>query len=198
MRLKNNYWMIILPAIFMMVLWMYPPTKPDMVEDKVKMDILVLETSKGEIVIELNREKAQKSVANIIAYAESGYYDGTIFHRVIGDFMIQGGGFTPDGKQKKTNHPVVLESQNGLKNERGTIAMARTNDPNSATSQFFINVQDNPSLDNSRGNPGYAVFGRVIEGMDVVDLIRAVPTEKRGYYGDWPVNDVVIKKAYMR
>lgn len=159
-----------------------------------------LETSHGDIVIELNRDKAPETVANFISYVESGFYDGTIFHRVIPNFMIQGGGFTEDFEQKKTGAPIRNEANNGLANNRGSIAMARTGDPHSATAQFFINVTDNSFL-NFRGEVasewGYAVFGQVIEGMEVVDTIRAVATTMRGPHQDVPAENVVIQKAVM-
>jgi len=152
-----------------------------------------LQTSMGDIVVQLEPAKAPKSVANFLQYVKSGHYDGTIFHRVIDNFMIQGGGMTADMKEKETRAPIPLESRNGLANQRGTIAMARTPDPNSATAQFFINVKDNAFLDqpNAKDGNGYAVFGKVIEGMDVVDKIKAVPTGP----GDVPQQPVVIKKA---
>jgi peptidyl-prolyl cis-trans isomerase A (cyclophilin A) len=159
---------------------------------------VALETSQGRIVIELQADKAPKTVANFLQYVKDGFYDGTVFHRVIGTFMIQGGGFTPELVQKPTRAPIPIESQNGLKNVRGTIAMARTSDPNSATAQFFINVVDNAMLDYPRPDgAGYAVFGHVVEGMDVVDKIRAVPTGSRGGMGDVPVAAVVIKSARL-
>jgi peptidyl-prolyl cis-trans isomerase A (cyclophilin A) len=156
-----------------------------------------MSTSMGDIVIALDAEKAPKSVENFVQYAKAGHYDGTIFHRVIDGFMIQGGGFTPDMAQKPTRAPIPLESRNGLSNQRGTIAMARTMDPNSATSQFFINVKDNPALDaaNSRDGNGYAVFGKVTSGMDVVDKIKAVRTASKGMYQDVPAEPVVIRKV---
>ncbi|HWK84878.1 MAG TPA: peptidylprolyl isomerase [Caldimonas sp.] len=152
-----------------------------------------LETSAGTIVVELDAAKAPKSVDNFLQYVKAGHYDGTVFHRVINNFMIQGGGMTADLKEKPTRAPIPLESRNGLKNERGTVAMARTNDPNSATAQFFINVKDNDFLNQpqARDSNGYAVFGKVVEGMDVVDKIRAVPTGP----GDVPTTPVVIKRA---
>jgi peptidyl-prolyl cis-trans isomerase A (cyclophilin A) len=155
---------------------------------KVKLD-----TSAGTIVVELDAAKAPKSVDNFLQYVKAGHYDGTVFHRVINNFMIQGGGMTADLKEKPTRAPIPLESKNGLKNERGTVAMARTNDPNSATAQFFINVKDNDFLNQpqARDGNGYAVFGKVVEGMDVVDKIRAVPTGP----GDVPLTPVVIKRA---
>lgn len=162
-------------------------------------EIVVIETSRGTIEIELDREHAPVSVENFIGYVNSGFYDGTVFHRVIPNFMVQGGGFTAEGVEKKTNAPIKLESDNGLSNLRGTVAMARTNDPDSATSQFFINVVDNKFLDYAPGNDGYAVFGKVVSGMDVVDEIKSVKTTtKHGYYSDWPVEEVIIEKAYMK
>ena len=152
----------------------------------------------GDIVIELDAQKAPKSVANFEQYVKSGFYDGTIFHRVIDNFMIQGGGMTPDMKQKPTLSPIPLESHNGLKNTRGTIAMARTDVPDSATSQFFINVKDNAFLDaaNSSNGTGYAVFGHVVSGMDVVDKIKQVKTAARGM-PDVPMTPMIIKKATL-
>ena len=152
-----------------------------------------LATSAGDIVIELDAAKSPKLVANFVQYVKAGHYDGTIFHRVIANFMIQGGGMTTDMKEKETRAPIALESRNGLANQRGTVAMARTADPNSATAQFFINVKDNDFLNQaaSRDGNGYAVFGKVIEGMDVVDKIRVTPTGP----GDVPVQQVVIKRA---
>ncbi len=158
----------------------------------------MLETTKGTIEIELNRAKAPITVDNFVNYVKESFYDGTIFHRVIPDFMIQGGGFTPDGAQKRTRQPIKLESKNGLKNTAGTITMARTNDPDSATSQFFINLIDNSFLNASPGNQGYAVFGAVTAGMETVKAIAAVKTATRGSHGDWPREDIVIKRAYMK
>ncbi len=157
-----------------------------------------METSMGSIVLELDAGKAPATVANFLAYAREGFYDGTIFHRVISNFMIQGGGFTEDMKQKPTNAPVQNEADNGLSNDTGTIAMARTSDPHSATAQFFINVKDNRFLNFSGKNAqgwGYAVFGRVTEGMDVVNAIKGVSTASRGPFDDVPVESVVIEKV---
>ncbi len=155
-----------------------------------------LETSMGNIVVELNEKAAPVTVKNFLRYVEEGFFDGTIFHRVIKGFMIQGGGFTADMKQKKTHAPIVNEAGNGLKNNRGTIAMARTQDPHSATSQFFINHKDNHNLNYAGPHkPGYAVFGKVVEGMDVVDKIAAVRTTRKGRYSDVPVETVLIKSA---
>lgn len=157
-----------------------------------------LQTNFGAITLELDAEKAPKTVENFLAYVKSGHYDNTVFHRVIGSFMIQGGGFEPGMKQKPVNAPIDNEAANGLKNKRGTIAMARTNDPHSATAQFFINVVDNDFLDfkSPSGNGwGYCVFGKVTEGLDVVDAIRKVKTGNKGFHSDVPVDDVIIEKA---
>ncbi len=155
-------------------------------------------TSMGEIVLELNPEKAPKSVENFLQYVKDKHYDGTIFHRVMDGFMIQGGGFTPDMNQKAVRGPIPLESSNGLKNDRGTIAMARTNVPNSATSQFFINVVNNNNLNAPLpdGN-GYAVFGKVISGMETVDKIRLVATGNRGPHGNVPQTNILIISATL-
>ena len=157
-----------------------------------------LATTAGDIVIELDAAKAPKTVDNFVQYVKAGQYDGTIFHRVIPSFMIQGGGMTADMKEKATRAPIPLESQNGLSNVRGSVAMARTNDPNSATAQFFISVNDNTRLDGSRaGVDGYAVFGKVVSGMDVVDKIRETPTGSRPPHGDVPITTITIKKASL-
>ena len=192
--------------IIIALLWNFLKVEPlvgqDSVDEKkgdVKMDeIVVFETSMGNIEVELNREKAPITVENMVSYVKAGHYDGLVFHRVIPGFMVQGGGFTPDGTQKDTNAPIKLESDNGLKNDRGTIAMARTMVPDSASSQFFINVADNDFLNKAPGNDGYAVFGNVISGMDVADKIVAVSTTTKNGMQDWPVEDVVINKAYMK
>ncbi len=163
---------------------------------KVERNMVKLETSMGNIVIELNEQAAPVTVKNFLGYVEESFFDGTIFHRVIPGFMIQGGGFTTEMEQKETREPIINEAANGLKNDRGTIAMARTNDPNSATCQFFINHRDNGSLNYvENGNPGYTVFGKVSEGMDVVDAIASVVTTTRKGYNDVPVEPVVIKSA---
>jgi peptidyl-prolyl cis-trans isomerase B (cyclophilin B) len=161
---------------------------------------VALDTTKGKIVLELYPDKAPKTVENFLQYVRSGFYDGLIFHRVIPGFMIQGGGFTPDMTQKPTRGNLQNEADNGLRNERGTIAMARTPDPNGASSQFFINVADNRSLDHKSKTPqgwGYAVFGKVVEGMDVADAIVGVRTTTKGPFGDVPVEPIVIKKASL-
>ncbi len=158
-----------------------------------------LATTEGDIVLQLDREKAPKTVDNFVAYVKAGHYDGTVFHRVIPTFMVQGGGMDKDLNEKKTRPPIPLESRNGLKNERGTVAMARTSDPDSATSQFFINVQDNVFLDQptSRDGNGYAVFGKVVAGMDVVDKIKAAPTGNKGMHQNVPLTPITIKKASL-
>jgi peptidyl-prolyl cis-trans isomerase B (cyclophilin B) len=157
-----------------------------------------LHTNLGVIGIELDAERAPGTVKNFLSYVESGFYTNTVFHRVIDGFMIQGGGFEPGMKQKRTEAPIKNEAANGLKNDRYTVAMARTNDPHSASSQFFINVKDNGFLNHSSPSPegwGYCVFAKVVEGQDVIDKIKAVPTGKRGFHSDVPVEDVVIQKA---
>ena len=156
-----------------------------------------LATSMGDIVLELDAAKAPKTVENFLAYVKSGHYDGTVFHRVIDNFMIQGGGFDSGMQQKPTKNPIPLESLNGLKNERGTVAMARTAIPNSATAQFFINLKDNDFL-NARASAepnGYAVFGKVTSGMDVVDKIRAVSTGNKAGHQNVPVEPIIIKSV---
>ncbi|MYB18408.1 MAG: peptidyl-prolyl cis-trans isomerase [Holophagales bacterium] len=156
---------------------------------------VALETSHGTIVLELNPEKAPITVENFLDYVDRGWYDGTIFHRVIEDFMIQGGGFTSDLQRKITRPEIENESKNGLSNERGTISMARTGDPHSATAQFFINHVDNDGLDGAANSWGYAVFGKVVEGIDVVDSIAKVETAVKNGMGDVPVETVSIKSA---
>ncbi|GJH37141.1 peptidyl-prolyl cis-trans isomerase [Paraburkholderia hospita] len=159
-----------------------------------------LHTNHGVIKLELDAEKAPKSVENFLAYVKAGHYDNTVFHRVIDGFMIQGGGFEPGMTQKPTSTPIANEANNGLKNVKGTIAMARTNDPHSATAQFFINVNDNDFLNHSSPTPqgwGYAVFGKVVEGLEVVDAIRKVKTGSKGFHQDVPVDDVIIEKAVV-
>jgi peptidyl-prolyl cis-trans isomerase A (cyclophilin A) len=153
------------------------------------------ETNLGDFTIELFEEKAPLSVANFLQYIDSGHFGGTIFHRIVPGFVIQGGGFTEGMTQKKTQPPVKNEADNGLKNSRGTLSMARTNDINSATSQFFVNLKDNDFLDHSRGNFGYAVFAQVTDGMDVVDKIAAVKTGRKSGFDDVPVEPVIIKSV---
>jgi len=162
------------------------------------MTTVVMETSLGNIELELNEEKAPVTVKNFLSYVDDKHFDNTIFHRVIPGFMIQGGGFISDGSQKDNKAPINLESQNGLTNDLGTVAMARTSDPNSATSQFFINVGNNNMLNYAPGNDGYAVFGKVTSGMDVVKKIEGVNTATKGPHGDWPVEDVTILKVYRK
>ena len=161
----------------------------------VKMD-----TNQGTIMLELDADNAPNTVANFLTYAKEGFFDGTIFHRVISNFMIQGGGFTEDMTQKTVHDPIKNEANNGLSNVTGSIAMARTGDPHSATAQFFINVQDNSSLNFSSETPqgwGYAVFGKVTEGMDVVEKIKGVATTTKGPYGDVPQEAIIIEKVII-
>src|SRR5690625_7916400 len=161
---------------------------------------VTLNTTQGDIVIELDAENAPKTVENFLTYVKDGFYDGTVFHRVIDGFMIQGGGFEPGLKQKQANAPIENEADNGLKNERYTVAMARTNDPHSATAQFFINVNDNDFLNFTSPTPsgwGYAVFGKVIEGTDVIDKVKNVETGSQGFHDDVPLKDVIIEEAIV-
>ena len=154
--------------------------------------LVVIRTSEGDITLRLFPDKAPVTVENFLRYVDAGFYDGTIFHRVIQDFMIQGGGFLPDMTEKANGDPIVNESKNRLHNNRGTIAMARTNDPDSATSQFFINQRNNLRLDWAPGRDGYTVFGEVVTGMNVVDFIATAPTGKAGGFGDVPLEPIVI------
>ena len=162
---------------------------------------VIMETSKGTIVLEVFPDEAPETVKNFLKYVRWGHYDGTIFHRVIPDFMIQGGGFSPDMKRKNTEMPIQNEADNGLKNKRGTVAMARTPDPHSATDQFFINTKSNSFLNHKNTTTrgwGYTVFGKVVEGMDVVDTISGVKTAKKGMMGDVPVERVKIIKMKIK
>jgi peptidyl-prolyl cis-trans isomerase A (cyclophilin A) len=174
-----------------------------------KKEVVVLVTTKGNIEIELDREHSPTTVENFLAYVKAGFYNGTVFHRVVSGFVIQGGGYTADGTEKATNAAIKLESNNGLSNTAGTIAMARLNSPNTATSQFFINLVDNTDLDYaSSSSPGYAVFGKVVSGMNVVNEIAGVETATRDIYlptygisypfTNWPVEDITIIRAYVK
>jgi len=160
---------------------------------------VIMKTNKGDLTIKLDAQSAPKTVENFLNYARAGHYDGTIFHRVIANFMIQGGGFTPDMKQKGTKPPIVNESSNGLSNKKYTIAMARTSVPDSATSQFFINVTDNDFLDKAKSGDrvGYCVFGKVTSGTDVVEAIKAVATTNKNGHGDVPVETVLIESVQV-
>ncbi|GKW48086.1 peptidylprolyl isomerase [Halomonas sp. NCCP-2165] len=163
--------------------------------------MIILQTNFGDITLELDYDKAPATAANFEQYVRDGHYDGTLFHRVISGFMIQGGGFDTDFNQKPTRAPIENEADNGLTNDTGTIAMARTQDPHSATAQFFINVADNDFLNHSGKNLqgwGYCVFGRVVAGMEVVERIKAVNTTRRGMHADVPAEDVVIQRAYLQ
>jgi len=192
--LKKKNVAIFLIVVFLGLFILFVVQAIDGINKKMKTKVEI-ETSKGNIIIELYPQKAPVTVKNFLGYVNSGYYDGTVFHRVIKNFMIQGGGFYGNGTGKPTNPPIKIESDNGLKNVIGTIAMARTNNPNSATSQFFINVKDNNFLDYGSENAGYTVFGKIIKGMDVVQKIEDVNTTTRNGMQDWPVNNVVILKV---
>ena len=172
-----------------------PTPKPAPTGPVVAFDVAQGRTALGTITIALDAEKAPISVRNFLKYVRSGHYEGTVFHRVMPGFMIQGGGFTPELEEKKTEGSIRNEAKNGLRNSRGAVAMARTNDPDSADAQFFINLRDNHRLDYGIGGAGYAVFGEVIEGMEVVDRIAMVPTTSRGPHQNVPQVGVVIKKA---
>jgi peptidyl-prolyl cis-trans isomerase A (cyclophilin A) len=173
--------------------------KPEQKKEKEKVEVenpvVKMITNRGEIIVELDAKNAPITVENFLSYVQEDFYNGTIFHRVIKDFMIQGGGFTSDMQKKETKAPIKNESDNGLRNNRGTIAMARTNNPDSATSQFFINHKDNHFLNAGKGKPGYAVFGKVIEGMDVVDGIAEVTTRQLGSHGNVPTEPVSIESV---
>ncbi len=182
--MKHLAWFCLLAAAFAAL--------PASAQDK-KNPVVVIDTSLGKIKVELFADKAPITVKNYLRYVDEKHYDGTIFHRVIPNFMIQGGGFAPGMTEKKTHEQIKNEAGNGLSNERGTLAMARLPQPDTATAQFFINVKDNKFLDRSTRSAGYAVFGKVIEGMDVVDKIKQVETADRGGHEAVPVKDVVIK-----
>jgi peptidyl-prolyl cis-trans isomerase A (cyclophilin A) len=188
-----------MPPLLGLALLLSIPTlagDPVMSQEPTDHPRVALETSKGTIVVELDREQAPVSTENFLAYVDDGFYDGTIFHRVISGFMIQGGGFDGAMNKKATKPPIQNEAANGLKNDRGSLAMARTNDPHSATAQFFINHRDNNPLDYpSQDGWGYAVFGKVVEGMDVVDAIAAVRTGVKNGMRDVPMEEVVIDRA---
>lgn len=183
-------------AAFALTLVGLTGTTPAQTVSDAKPVKIVMETSKGTIELELDAAKAPISVANFVKYVRKGHYDGLIFHRVIPDFMIQGGGFSPDMQQKETDANIENEAKNGLKNVKGSIAMARTPNPHSASSQFFINLKDNSFLDYpGQDGWGYCVFGKVTKGLDVIDVIAAVPTGRKGQHGDVPLEPVVIKSA---
>ena len=157
--------------------------------------MILFETTLGDFTVELFEKDAPETVVNFVKYIDTGFFDGTIFHRIVPGFVIQGGGFTEDMSQKRTQPPIKNEANNGLKNLRGTLSMARTNDVNSATSQFFVNLKDNDFLDHKPGNYGYAVFARVTEGMDVIDKIAAVATGRRRGFDDVPTEAVIMKRV---
>jgi len=196
--MTGRFWVCILMAAVVLSCGCEETKKIEKETKKTKMEMKMvkLKTSMGDIVIEINEQAAPVTVKNFLRYVEEGFYDGLIFHRVIQNFMIQGGGFTIQMKRKETHEPIANEAANGLKNDRGTIAMARTNDPHSATSQFFINHKNNNPLNYiEQINPGYAVFGKVTEGMDVVDEIAAVKTTIQMGMRDVPAEPVVIQSA---
>ena len=172
-----------------------PTPKPVPTGPFVALDVTQGRQALGTLVIALNRQKAPISVDNFLLYVKAGHYDGTVFHRVMPNFMVQGGGYTPELEERPTRPAIKNEARNGLRNSRGTVSMARTSDPNSATSQFFINVRDNHRLDFGIGGAGYAVFGEVVEGMDVADRIAATPTTIRGQHGNAPQTSVVVRRA---
>ena len=175
-----------------------PEAKPAQAAPAAAMEYCVFHTTKGDIVMELDRAKAPVTVENFVGYVKDGFYDGTVFHRIVPNFVIQGGGFDTKGVQKKNKAPISNEWQNGLKNKRGTLSMARTANPNSATSQFFVSLKDNDMLDQPiSGGAGYAVYGKVIAGMDVVDQIAAVKRTVKNGMQDWPIEDIVVNKAEM-
>jgi peptidyl-prolyl cis-trans isomerase A (cyclophilin A) len=185
-----NFLLIIVLSLFLLV-----PGSAS-AEEETGNPMVEVRTNLGDFILELYPEKAPKSVENFLNYVDKKFYDGTTFHRVIPDFMVQGGGFTPDMMKKAAGAPIANEAANGLKNLKGTIAMARTSEINSATCQFFINVKDNPGLDHKGETPdkfGYAVFGKVIDGMDTIEKIRNVKTTTKGAYADVPVKNVIIK-----
>ncbi|MEY4117989.1 MAG: hypothetical protein RLZZ116_1317, partial [Planctomycetota bacterium] len=175
-----------------------PETKPAQAAPAAAVEYCVFRTTKGDIVMELDRAKAPITVENFVGYVKDGFYDGTVFHRIVPNFVIQGGGFDTKGVQKKNKAPIANEWKNGLKNKRGTLSMARTNNPNSATSQFFVSLKDNDSLDQPMsGGAGYAVYGKVIVGMEVVDEIAKVKRSIKNGMQDWPVEDIIVNKAEM-
>lgn len=186
---------IILPAILLVGCAKQNNNIKEIKIENMTKDTVLLTTNYGDITIKLDFEKAPITAKNFAGYVEDGFFDGTIFHRVINGFMIQGGGMDADMSEKETKSPIKLESNNGLKNKKGTVAMARTNNPDSATAQFFINHKDNDFLNYAPGNPGYAVFGAVIEGEDVVEKIANVATGRRGYHDDVPKETVLIESA---
>lgn len=192
--------LFVLPLVFFMALAAAADSQAAGDAKTAQNPVVKLETSLGDIYVQLDARKAPMTTANFIQYVKSGHYDGVIFHRVIKDFMIQGGGMGPDMKEKRTAAPIRNEADNGLKNKKYTIAMARTSDPHSASAQFFINTKDNSFLDFKAQTPdgwGYAVFGKVIKGQDVVDSIEKVATGRKGPYDDVPVEPVVINKAVI-
>lgn len=185
---------LIMAIIFLVVVMVKSGEK----ENEVTKEIAVFETTQGTFEIELDRNSAPITVENFVNYVKAGFYDGTVFHRVIPDFVAQAGGYTADGASKQRGSPILLESKNGLSNKLGTVAMARTMIENSATSEFYVNLKDNLFLDYSSETAGYAVFGKVVKGMDVIFVIAKLPTKTKYGMEEWPVQDVIITKAYMK
>ncbi len=196
-KISTIQWIVFVGILLALVFYIFNPmeNKTESFNDN---PVVVFTTNLGDIEIELYQKEAPKTVENFLSYIKDGFYSGTVFHRVIKGFMVQGGGFTEDGQQKPSRDAIVLESNNGLKNDRGMVAMARTNIPDSATSQFFVNVADNDFLNYTPQSPGYAVFGKVINGMEIVDKIENVKTEVKNGMPDWPVEDIVIEKAVVK
>ena len=194
--------MLALALVFSLAAQVVPsapgPTPPTTPARTMSNPVVTIKTSMGSIDVELFPDKAPKSVENFLGYVKAGHYENTIFHRVIASFMIQGGGFDKQMNKKSTRPPVVNEAGNGLKNDTGTIAMARTSDPDSATAQFYINAKDNEALNRSEGNPGYTVFGKVISGLDVVKKIEASKTSTQDGMKDVPVTPVVIESIKLK
>ncbi|MDD4983948.1 MAG: peptidylprolyl isomerase [Candidatus ainarchaeum sp.] len=187
---------LVLILIIAIVFLVFSVAKPK--EKEITKEIAVFETTQGTFEIELDRNAAPITVENFVNYVKAGFYDGTVFHRVIPNFVAQAGGYTADGVSKPRGSPIFLESKNGLSNKLGTVAMARTMVENSATSEFYVNLKDNLFLDYSPETAGYAVFGKVIKGMDIIFKIAELPTKTKYNMEDWPVQDVVITKAYMK
>lgn len=193
--------LLVLSLFLTVVFASAPALSQDTKKPAGKNPMVIMQTSLGDITIELFADKAPKTAANFLQYVNEKFFDDTVFHRVIPGFVIQGGGFLADMKQKQTREPIANEADNGLKNARGTLSMARTSAPNSASSQFFVNLKDNASLDHKAKSPqgwGYAVFGKVVEGMDVVDNIAGVKTGDKAGHRDVPVVPVVVKKAFVK
>jgi cyclophilin family peptidyl-prolyl cis-trans isomerase len=186
---------LVFVLIIAIIFLVFSVAKPK--EKEITKEIAVFETTQGIFEIELDRNSAPITVENFVNYVKSGFYDGTVFHRVMPNFVVQAGGYTQNGKSKERGSPIFLESKNGLSNKLGTVAMARTMIENSATSEFYINLKDNLFLDYAPGNPGYAVFGKIVKGLEVIFEIAKQPTKTKYNMENWPVQDIIIVKAYM-